>query len=150
MIEQNKEELFKRYNESGEEDAEGKTLFRQVDRVRLIYSAILDVVDVSVLQSEKIIKSEFAIHNAKALEKIKNTWAGVSNINFTQDPNQLREYFGEKVALYFAWLNWYIIWLIAPAIIGLILFIIIEAHDDLDDKEEEYVPGEVCVIILTL
>ena len=71
MMEQNKEELFKRYNESGEEDAEGKTLFRYVDRVRLIYSAILDVVDLSVLEGEKIIKSEFAIHNSKELEKIK-------------------------------------------------------------------------------
>ena len=42
------------------------------------------------------------------------------------------------------------IWLIAPAIIGLILFIVIAAHDDLEDTEPEFVAGEVCIIVFTL
>uniref|UniRef100_A0A3Q2VDP5 Anoctamin n=2 Tax=Haplochromini TaxID=319058 RepID=A0A3Q2VDP5_HAPBU len=34
-----------------------------------------------------------------------------------------RNYFGEKVALYFLWLGWYTFLLIPPAIIGIIIFL---------------------------
>ncbi|OZJ02636.1 hypothetical protein BZG36_04162 [Bifiguratus adelaidae] len=40
-----------------------------------------------------------------------------------QPLNYIREYFGEKTALYFAWLGFYNIWLIPVAIIGFIVFI---------------------------
>lgn len=34
-----------------------------------------------------------------------------------------RNYFGEKVALYFAWLGWYTCMLIPAAVVGLIIFL---------------------------
>lgn len=34
-----------------------------------------------------------------------------------------RDYFGEKVALYFAWLGWYTYMLVPAAVIGLIVFL---------------------------
>ena len=66
----NKENYFKTYDETGVESEDGKTLFRPVDRIRLIYSSILDVIDISTLESESIIKGEFAIHDKKELEKL--------------------------------------------------------------------------------
>ncbi|KAI4905321.1 hypothetical protein NFI96_032664, partial [Prochilodus magdalenae] len=38
-------------------------------------------------------------------------------------PDTIREYFGEKVALYFLWLGWYTRLLIPAAIIGVIVFL---------------------------
>lgn len=34
-----------------------------------------------------------------------------------------RNYFGEKVALYFAWLGWYTYMLVPAAVVGLIIFL---------------------------
>ena len=35
----------------------------------------------------------------------------------------LRQYFGEKVGLYFCWLGFYTSWLIVPSVVGVICFI---------------------------
>jgi len=35
----------------------------------------------------------------------------------------LRNYFGEKVALYYLWLGWYTYLLIPPAVIGVVVFL---------------------------
>lgn len=34
-----------------------------------------------------------------------------------------RDYFGEKVALYFAWLGWYTYMLVPAAVVGLVVFL---------------------------
>jgi hypothetical protein len=50
-ITQNKEDFFKNYNELCLEEEEGTSKFRYVDRVRILYSIILDVIDLSELTS---------------------------------------------------------------------------------------------------
>ncbi|DAA13486.1 TPA: Anoctamin 9-like [Bos taurus] len=43
---------------------------------------------------------------------------------FQRQPiSDIRDYFGEKVALYFAWLGWYTYMLVPAAVIGLIVFL---------------------------
>ncbi|KAM9316467.1 anoctamin-7 [Gastrophryne carolinensis] len=43
---------------------------------------------------------------------------------FKQQPlDHIREYFGEKIALYFAWLGLYTCWLIPAAVVGTVIFI---------------------------
>ena len=37
--------------------------------------------------------------------------------------SHIRNYFGEKVALYYLWLGWYTYLLIPPALIGVIVFL---------------------------
>lgn len=45
----------------------------------------------------------------------------ISFFNFTDD---ICQYFGVKIAMYFAWLGMYTKWLIAPAVLGIITFIL--------------------------
>lgn len=39
-------------------------------------------------------------------------------------PDDIRQYFGVKIAMYFAWLGMYTKWLIAPAFLGIVTFIL--------------------------
>lgn len=41
-----------------------------------------------------------------------------------QPLDHIREYFGEKIALYFAWLGFYTGWLVPAAVMGLLVFLI--------------------------
>lgn len=43
-------------------------------------------------------------------------------VTFALSPH-VRNYFGEKVALYYLWLGWYTYLLIPPALIGVIVFL---------------------------
>ncbi|TPX73471.1 hypothetical protein CcCBS67573_g05259 [Chytriomyces confervae] len=76
----------------------------------------------------------FADHSQKKHVMIKNdrswlyfNWArfelSSSKLIPVQPLKQIRDYFGEYVAFYFAWLGFYTVWLIAPALLGLIVFI---------------------------
>ncbi|XP_078077500.1 anoctamin-9-like [Mustelus asterias] len=50
-------------------------------------------------------------------------WANAKCLFGKQPINQIRLYFGERIALYFAWLGWYTTMLIPAAICGLLVFL---------------------------
>ncbi|XP_036151563.1 anoctamin-9 isoform X2 [Myotis myotis] len=56
-------------------------------------------------------------------ENLKRTWARWRNMFRKQPIDDIRNYFGEKVALYFAWLGWYTCMLVPAALVGLIVFL---------------------------
>ena len=43
-------------------------------------------------------------------------------MGFFPDIDAVRAYFGEAVALYFAWLTFMLTWLCVPAILGIVVF----------------------------
>lgn len=47
-----------------------------------------------------------------------DNWGGYQNLLRHQPLDQVREYFGPKLAMYFAWLGFYTKWLIIPASLG--------------------------------
>ncbi|XP_020794308.1 anoctamin-7 isoform X2 [Boleophthalmus pectinirostris] len=51
-------------------------------------------------------------------------WAAWSCWRKYQPLDHIREYFGEKVALYFAWLGFYTGWLLPAAVMGLFIFLV--------------------------
>ncbi|XP_063800798.1 anoctamin-9 isoform X2 [Pseudophryne corroboree] len=53
---------------------------------------------------------------------LKHKWARWRDVIYTQPVQEIREYFGEKVALYFAWLGWYTITLFPAALVGIGVF----------------------------
>lgn len=55
---------------------------------------------------------------------LEQTWASFSVWYKHQPIDMVRDYYGEKTGLYFAWLGSYTTWLLLPSIVGLIVFFI--------------------------
>ncbi|KAI8618421.1 calcium-activated chloride channel-domain-containing protein [Chytriomyces sp. MP71] len=76
----------------------------------------------------------FEDHSQKAPTQLANArswlyfqWARLevakSKLMPLQPMKEIRNYFGEYVAFYFAWLGFYTVWLLGPAVVGLAVFI---------------------------
>mmetsp|Transcript_17284 Transcript_17284/g.40673 ORF Transcript_17284/g.40673 Transcript_17284/m.40673 type:complete len:681 (-) Transcript_17284:525-2567(-) len=61
----------------------------------------------------------FYLHHDATRQTLQNTWA--KSWTKAQPMDQIREYFGEKVALYFTWLGFYTTMLWLPALVGIML-----------------------------
>lgn len=62
----------------------------------------------------------------------------------------IRAYYGEKIAMYFAWLEYYVIWLIFPAILGLVVYILGLHYDDIQDTEPAMTISEIAILTFSL
>ncbi|XP_071953284.1 anoctamin-8-like [Antedon mediterranea] len=82
---------------------------------------------VSVLLSKGVVSQVFPLHNNDDLAKLRQTW--VQAVFKKQPLDEINDYFGVKIAMYFAWLGRYTTALILPAIFGTILWIT-ESNDD--------------------
>ncbi|KAF1772732.1 Anoctamin [Phytophthora cactorum] len=103
---------FRRYpmNWGGKRE---QTLFTQKDRIRLASGIVDRHINLDALQDTEL----------------RSTWA--LNVKMLYQPlNKIRYYFGEKIALYFAWLEFYTKMLLFPAITGIITIIYEEERDE--------------------
>ncbi|CAG5957899.1 anoctamin-9 [Menidia menidia] len=75
------------------------------------------------LMKTKVFEARFCLHEKKKQKELKESWARWTACLQGQPITAVRNYFGEKVALYFLWLGWYTYLLIPPAIIGIIVFL---------------------------
>lgn len=104
----------------------GKTSeFRDVDRIMLIRGIIEGPVhqqccglDLNKMQVEDCIIACFPLHNEDNRIKLAETWLKVGTPPWAQPIHEIRDYFGEKIALYFAFLAHYTTWLFAASILG--------------------------------
>lgn len=75
------------------------------------------------LMKAKIFEAKFCLHEKRKQRELKEIWARWTACLQGQPITAVRNYFGEKVALYFLWLGWYTYLLIPPAFIGVIVFL---------------------------
>ncbi|NXI29276.1 ANO9 protein, partial [Sterrhoptilus dennistouni] len=72
------------------------------------------------LMKKKVFEAAFPLHKKEKITKIlEKKWARWGVLFKEQPIDKIRDYFGEKVALYFAWLGWYTYLLIFAAVAGL-------------------------------
>ncbi|KAI4553514.1 hypothetical protein MJT46_016808 [Ovis ammon polii x Ovis aries] len=73
------------------------------------------------LVKDGVFEAGFPLHEGEA--HLKKTWARWRSMFQKQPISDIRDYFGEKVALYFAWLGWYTYMLVPAAVVGLVVFL---------------------------
>ncbi|XP_062974809.1 anoctamin-9 [Elgaria multicarinata webbii] len=72
------------------------------------------------LKKKKVFETAFPLHEK---EKLDISWDQCGDILYKERIEKIRMYFGEKIALYFAWLSWYTCILFIAAVPGIVLLI---------------------------
>ncbi|CAM5149518.1 unnamed protein product [Natator depressus] len=86
----------------------------------------------------KVFEAAFPLHEQGELRiLLKRNWAQWRKILKEQPIEAIRSYFGEKVALYFAWLGWYTCILFPAAVLGLLVFLYGSFHFDSSQVSKE-------------
>ncbi|ETV84103.1 hypothetical protein, variant [Aphanomyces astaci] len=99
------------------------TLFRPVDRIRLTNSIINRHLNLDALKATTSLQDAFALHDTAALDALKTSWA-LNKAMTSQPIGAIRDYFGEKIALYFVWLELYTKMLVMPAVFGIAIYVL--------------------------
>uniref|UniRef100_A0A3B3Q8R8 Anoctamin n=1 Tax=Paramormyrops kingsleyae TaxID=1676925 RepID=A0A3B3Q8R8_9TELE len=75
------------------------------------------------LMDQDVFETKFCLHDKEETKELKKRWANWLAFFRWQPMNIIRNYFGEKIALYYLWLGWYT-WLLCPAAaLGVFLFL---------------------------
>lgn len=67
-------------------------------------------------------QAAFPLHDYRELDKIQRRWLKLLAWPWEQPFDLIKNYFGEKIGLYFLWLSHYTSWLLFPAIAGAIAY----------------------------
>lgn len=130
------------------------TFFTNTQRHRILYEILANAtygnshegeVGVERLLRENVFIAAYPLHDNEynnapktSLEQLTRRqilskyWAQWTKWYKYQPLDHIRNYFGEKIALYFAWLGFYTTWLLPAAVIGTLIFVFgfhIASHD---------------------
>ncbi|XP_059807932.1 anoctamin-7 [Hypanus sabinus] len=123
-----------------------ETYFTNTQRHRIVYEILATTIygkrkraeiGIDRLLNERVFASAFPLHEGpfelpeyEVLPEDLNPrqilykyWARWSKWYKYQPLDHIREYFGEKIAIYFAWLGFYTAWLLPAALVGTFVFI---------------------------
>lgn len=130
-------QLYKRRGE--------KNIFRGVDRLKLIAGIISGRIkdggchlDVYRLIKNKQILTFFPIHDLVELRELEDKWLRFCQFPWNQDVDCVKDYFGEKIGMYFLWLGHYTTWLIAAAAVGFVAWIVLASYNN--DPNTPFMP----------
>lgn len=106
-------------------------LCSQIDRARLLTWAVQEVFNMDAMQDFGLLDCAYMPQDPIALTYFRKEWASFKRVFTWNMPiDQLRDYFGEQTALYFAWMRMYVKTLCIPALCGLIGGVVITVTKD--------------------
>ncbi|XP_028320318.1 anoctamin-7-like isoform X2 [Gouania willdenowi] len=118
------------------------TFFKITQRHRVLYEILAKTpygsvtkgeVGIDRLVNEKVFTAAYPLHEGDVEAPVQSGalrqtlysyWSQWSCWTRYQPMDHIREYFGEKIALYFAWLGVYTSWLSLASIVGLLIFLV--------------------------
>ncbi|CAF3930436.1 unnamed protein product [Rotaria sp. Silwood2] len=116
-------------------------VFHLLYSIRIIENEIINGIKFKIDQSliqrgleKKLIRQVIPLHNKEQLNRLRETWVWPKNIFKSQPIENIRQYFGVKIALYFCWLSFYTKALCLPALYGIFIWYYSGQSQELDDK----------------
>lgn len=110
--------------------ATSNSIFRGVDRLKLIMGIMeTDIKQdgCSLVATELVEKGAclaiYPLHDEEEIHALMNKWLANCSMPWSQPISQVKDYFGEKVGMYFLFLGSYATWLFFAAIVGTIIFV---------------------------
>jgi anoctamin-10/anoctamin-7 len=118
------------------------TVFRTADRLKLTLSILEgDIVaggaglsiNTLVKDPAAALRACFPLHQPRLRERLSRQWLRIQSV-FSPPLREIRDYMGEKVAFYFSYLSHYNVWLMLPALIGVVFFMMQLSEGTVDIK----------------
>lgn len=109
-------------------------IFRSVDRMKLIHMIVTYCniggcyLDPSQLLKDECIMAYGPLHDMVELRELEASWITLLDWPWNQPLEKIKNYFGEKIGLYFTWLGLYTTWLIPAAFVGSITWVVVAAY----------------------
>ncbi|KAH9154210.1 hypothetical protein AeRB84_003651 [Aphanomyces euteiches] len=99
--------------------------FSSTQRMVLIDSIIENVAHVNIdkLRADGILHDCFPLHDYDELAELETRWVSWSYMPWNQPITDVKDYFGTKVAMYFAYLGYYTTWLGLAGLMGLLVYL---------------------------
>eukprot|EP01056_Protomagalhaensia_sp_Gyna25_P005931 Protomagalhaensia_sp_Gyna_25__5930@NODE_907_length_2434_cov_128_061378_g714_i0_p1_GENE_NODE_907_length_2434_cov_128_061378_g714_i0NODE_907_length_2434_cov_128_061378_g714_i0_p1_ORF_typecomplete_len780_score150_43Anoctamin/PF04547_12/4_5e79MerC/PF03203_14/0_2MerC/PF03203_14/1_1e04MerC/PF03203_14/3_5e03DUF1772/PF08592_11/1_2e02DUF1772/PF08592_11/31DUF1772/PF08592_11/4_5e03_NODE_907_length_2434_cov_128_061378_g714_i0242363 len=100
------------------------SIFRDVDRIRLLRLAVFEFLNVDLMIRQKWLKACYAVKQPAVEKALAKNWASFRHIWTLDQPlDEVRNYFGEETALYYGWLAYYTRCLTVPALLGMLTWL---------------------------
>ena len=135
-FDENKKNKFIKYTknddycfDNNENNNDNVSIFRNIDKLRLIYSSLIQIIKFSELEKASILEMIFIKRNNIAYENklkeldVKNIYNPFDYKKCDKAINIMRNYYGENVSYYFLWIDNYVRWLLLPSVVGILIFI---------------------------
>ncbi|KAJ7986227.1 hypothetical protein DPEC_G00337770 [Dallia pectoralis] len=90
-----------------------------------------------------VIKQVFPLHEPRILSQLMKSW--VQAVCEKQPLDDIHDYFGVQIAMYFAWLGFYTTSMLYPAVIGFVLWILTES-----DQVTYSTSRDICCVVFAL
>lgn len=108
-------------------------IFKGVDRIKLIISILQSKqsdsppgcgMNLREMVVKKAVLGQFPLHDYDELKVLQMKWLKLYAYPWSQPVDDIKDYFGERIGLYFLYLQHYTGQLMLPALLGLITFIV--------------------------
>uniref|UniRef100_A0A3Q3EUE4 Anoctamin n=1 Tax=Kryptolebias marmoratus TaxID=37003 RepID=A0A3Q3EUE4_KRYMA len=94
---------------------------------------------ISELKARGVIQQIFPLHEQRILGQLMKSW--VQAVCEKQPLDDICDYFGVKIAMYFAWLGFYTTSMLYPAVIGFVLWML---------TESDQTSRDICCVVFAL
>lgn len=74
------------------------------------------------MEANGVVLSHFPLHDLNQLVRLQRAWVRFFSFNYEIPLDEVKDYFGEKIGLYFAFLKYYGKWLRIPAVLGIFVY----------------------------